>query len=93
MKNLLPILTLFLILHSAIAQTNSVTGTVVDHNNTPIFGANVSIINTTKGTQTNENGVFEISNISDGNYTLSISFIGYRTKEVSFLFQTKTMCI
>ncbi|GAL65415.1 TonB-dependent receptor [Jejuia pallidilutea] len=84
MKNLLPILTLFLILHSAIAQTNSVTGTVVDHNNTPIFGANVSIINTTKGTQTNENGVFEISNISDGNYTLSISFIGYRTKEVSF---------
>lgn len=84
MRNLLSILTLFLITNFTLAQTATVTGTVTDNNKNPIFGANISIINTTKGTQTDENGVFEISNIDNGNYTLSISFIGFRTKEVSF---------
>ena len=84
MKNLLLILTLSLITNFGLAQSTTVTGAVTDNNKNPIFGANVSIANTTKGTQTDKNGVFEISNIEDGNYTLSISYIGFRTKEVSF---------
>src|SRR5690606_15475946 len=39
---------------------------------------------TNKGAQTNENGFFEISNIANGQYILSVSYLGFKSKEVSF---------
>lgn len=82
MKNLLPILTLFLLTNLALAQNGTVSGTVKDNNHAPLFGVNVSLKNTTKGTQTNENGEFEISNLENGDYTLLISYIGFKTREI-----------
>ena len=52
------------------AQNGSVTGTVKDNNQEPLFGVNVSLKNITKGAQTNEEGVFVISNLENGNYTV-----------------------
>ncbi|SDF55735.1 TonB-dependent receptor [Cellulophaga baltica] len=82
MKNLLPILTLFLLTNLALAQNGTVSGTVKDNNQAPLFGVNVSLKNTTKGTQTNENGEFEISNLENGDYTLLISYLGFKTREI-----------
>ncbi|MBR9846979.1 MAG: TonB-dependent receptor [Algicola sp.] len=82
MKNLLPILTLFLLTNLTLAQDGTVSGTVKDNNQAPLFGVNVSLKNTTKGTQTNENGEFEISNLENGDYTLLISYIGFKTREI-----------
>ncbi|MDT0555400.1 TonB-dependent receptor [Patiriisocius hiemis] len=84
MKNLIPIITLFLLTNLALAQSGSVTGTVKDNNQAPLLGVNVSIKNTIKGTQTDENGNFEISNLDDGDYTLSISYLGFKTREILF---------
>lgn len=47
------------------------------------MGVNVSIKNTTEGTQTDENGIFEITHLENGNYALSFSYLGFKTKEVS----------
>ncbi|WP_034044758.1 TonB-dependent receptor [Wocania ichthyoenteri] len=83
MKNLLPILTLFLITHLVFAQNGTILGTVTDNNKTPLLGVNVYLKNTSKGTQTNENGDFEISNLENGNYVLSVSYLGFKTREVT----------
>lgn len=82
MKNLLPIITLFLLTNLTLAQDGTVSGTVKDNNQAPLFGVNVSLKNTTKGTQTKENGEFEISNLENGDYTLLISYLGFKTREI-----------
>lgn len=82
MKNLLPILTLFLLTSVALAQNGTVSGTVKDNNQTPLFGVNVTLKNTTKGTHTNEDGAFIISNLEHGDYTLLISYLGFKTREI-----------
>ena len=83
MKNLLPTLTFFLLTNLAFSQKGNVSGTVTDNNQTPLFGVNISLKNTVKGTQTNENGDFEITDLEGGDYTLSISYLGFKTREVS----------
>ena len=47
----------------------------------PVIGANVKVKGTTNGTITDMDGNFTLNNVSGG--TLVISFIGYKTLEVS----------
>ncbi|MBR9847096.1 MAG: TonB-dependent receptor [Algicola sp.] len=84
MKNFLPALTILLLTNLALAQNATVTGTVKDNNQTPLFGVNVSIKNTIKGSQTDEIGNFEISSLENGDYTLLISYLGFKTREIPF---------
>lgn len=49
----------------------------------PIYGANVIIENANTGTTTDSSGFFSITNITEGNYTISISCIGFQQKVVS----------
>jgi iron complex outermembrane receptor protein len=49
----------------------------------PIIGANVSLKNTSKGAQTNEKGSFEISNLESGDYVLTLSYLGFKTKDIA----------
>ncbi len=83
MKNLVSTLSIFLLTNLAVAQTSTVSGTVKDADETPLFGVNVSLKNTINGTQTKENGDFEITNLENGDYTLLISYLGFKTKEIS----------
>ena len=57
-----------------------ISGTILDNNNEPIIGANVSIKGTTTGTITDIDGNFSLD-VSTG-MTLLVSYIGYATKEV-----------
>ncbi|SDX48504.1 Outer membrane receptor proteins, mostly Fe transport [Lutibacter oricola] len=57
-----------------------IKGTVLDSNNTPIFGVNVYWKNTSIGATTDENGKFEI-NLIKSTHLLVASYIGYKTKE------------
>lgn len=84
MKNLLPVLSLFLIANLALAQNGTVSGTIKDNHKTPLLGVNISLKNTTKGTQTDENGNFKISNLENSDYTILISYLGFKTREISF---------
>lgn len=84
MKNQLIIFLLSLITNYTFSQNGSITGKITDNNQTPISGVNVLVKNTSKGTQTNAIGSFVIQDLTNGNYTLSISYIGFKTREIDF---------
>ena len=71
---------------TAWAQSGSVSGTVIDdENNEGLISATVLLQGTSKGSVTDINGAFQISNVEAGTYTLAISYIGYTeyTQEVT----------
>ena len=66
--------------------TSSLSGIVLDKENTPLPGANVIAVHIPSGTQygasTRNNGQFNLPNMKIGGpYTVTVSFVGY-TKEV-----------
>ena len=76
---------LLLLLPSLIfSQTEgTVNGYIFDSKSQlPLFGANVIIEGTEKGTISDENGFFEISEIKPQSYNLTISYIGYQSKKI-----------
>lgn len=79
MKKLILTFTI-LLTQTGFTQTFEITGRVTDPEFTPIPGVNVYLVNTTFGDATNEKGIFQIKNISAGNYELEISAIGYSKK-------------
>ncbi|PWL37808.1 SusC/RagA family TonB-linked outer membrane protein [Flagellimonas aquimarina] len=64
----------------------SLAGTVTDTDNVPIPGANVIVLNTTRGTQTDFDGNYSIQ-VSNGD-VLQFSYIGYATQAVIINGQT-----
>ena len=66
------------------AQTGKLKGIVTDNAKNSLPGVSILIKDSGKGTHTNEEGFFEISEINDGTHTLSISSVGFKTREVSF---------
>lgn len=65
------------------AQNGIIKGKIYNElNNEPISYANVGIKNTTLGTTTDENGLFEITNLQPGYYNIQISFVGYKAKNI-----------
>lgn len=82
MKKQLAIILFLSITVFGYSQTGTVKGIISDNNQNELIGVNVSIKNTTKGAQTNETGTFEIVNIPNGNYTLAISYLGFKSKEI-----------
>ncbi|MCM1520875.1 MAG: TonB-dependent receptor [Lachnoclostridium sp.] len=65
----------------ALAQTITVTGTVVDPTGEPLIGASVLVQGESLGTATDFDGVYSIKAPADG--TLTISYVGYTTQEIA----------
>lgn len=65
----------------ALAQTKTVTGTVVDDFGEPVIGANVLVKGTSNGTVTDIDGKFSLN--VDENATIEVSFIGYNSQTIS----------
>lgn len=66
-----------------VSQDFKVSGAVYDANKSAVSFANVLLLKATdstvvKGTSSLENGEFEILNISKENYTLKVSFVGFK---------------
>lgn len=61
----------------------SVYGTIQDSLSNPIVGATVRILNTYKGTSSDNNGNFKVNNLNTGSYQLEVSFIGYQSHQIS----------
>lgn len=72
---------LFLGIFVVTAQTIEINGTVIDANEIPLPGVSIVVKNTTKGTTTDFEGKFTLSNIQKGE-KLVFSFIGYKTIEI-----------
>ena len=69
------------------AQTQQISGTVVDAEGKPVAGATVMVDGTTNGTTTNAAGQFVLSAAADA--TLQVSFIGYDTQMVAVAGKTR----
>ncbi|MGY0407191.1 MAG: carboxypeptidase-like regulatory domain-containing protein [Polaribacter sp.] len=80
-KNVL-FIALFCITATVLGQTK-ITGTVVDETNQPLPGASVLVKGTTNGISTNFDGKFTL-NATSNSGTIVVSFMGYKSKEVSF---------
>ncbi len=65
-----------------LAQTNKweIKGKVKNENGNFLSPASVFISNSTKGAMTDSSGNFSITGLSNGNYNLIVSFIGYETQ-------------
>jgi hypothetical protein len=80
-KNLL-FVALFFMSATVLGQTK-ITGTIVDETNQPLPGASVLEKGTTNGVSSDFDGNFTLNTKSNSG-TLVISFIGYKTKNVTF---------
>jgi len=80
-KNLL-IVALFFVTATVLGQTK-ITGKVVDESNQPLPGASVVVKGTNNGTSTDFDGKFSLNSKTNSG-TIVVSFIGYKTKVVTF---------
>ncbi|MGG6230331.1 carboxypeptidase-like regulatory domain-containing protein [Tenacibaculum sp. SDUM215027] len=84
---------IFLLFVSSISFSQIlIKGNVFSETNKPLEGASIYFNNTTVGTITNSKGEFELK-IKEGNYTLVISFLGYKTKQLFITPQKKDVSI
>ncbi len=79
MKNLL--LTIMLLFAGAVAAQVTVTGKITDDKGEAIIGANIVVKNSTVGTITDIDGVYELG-VPNAFVSLVISYIGYTTQEI-----------
>ncbi len=84
MKNLIVLIALLTFAGLFSQGKGSITGNIVDleMNNEPLLLAEVSLKGTAIKTRTNLMGNFEIIDITPGNYTLVVGFLGYDTVEI-----------
>ncbi|WP_289038720.1 TonB-dependent receptor [uncultured Zobellia sp.] len=83
MRQLLTVILVFSSLTLSFAQVGKIEGIITDNSQTPLMGVNVSIKNSNVGAYTNEDGSFEIADISTGEHILTISYLGFKTKELT----------
>ncbi|MDR9487612.1 TonB-dependent receptor [Salibacter sp.] len=74
---------LWLMVVTAMAQNVTLKGKVLSTLNEPLPGATVLIEGTYRGTSTDEKGAFSFEGLSEKEYQLKISYIGYATKKVT----------
>lgn len=88
-KGLFLILSFFVLFAQlAIAQTKTITGTVVDNNQNPLPGVSIVIDGTTSGTITNVDGSYELPNVQSTN-KLRFTFIGMLSQTIDVGSQTQ----
>lgn len=77
---------LFLIFSTFLyAQEYSLSGTVADEAGNPLIGANVTLNKTLIGASTNSKGKFQLNNIHTGDYSLTVSMVGYSEYNINLL--------
>ncbi|WP_298341539.1 TonB-dependent receptor [uncultured Algibacter sp.] len=74
-KNGFLLIMLLVSVSTAVAQ--SISGNVKDQAGIPLPGVNVILDGTTKGSVTDFDGNYTISNLENGSYTISATFVGY----------------
>lgn len=72
----------------AYAQSQKISGKVLDENGMPVVGANIIVDGTTVGTNSILDGTFELS-VSSPHKTISVMYLGYKTVKLTLGAQTK----
>lgn len=79
MKNTLFAFVLLLSFHS-FSQLASISGHISTESKEPLPGANISLVGTVRGVQTNAKGQYILKGLKPGQYTIKVSFVGYKTQ-------------
>ncbi|GLB48510.1 TonB-dependent receptor [Neptunitalea lumnitzerae] len=77
-------ITAFLVILTAFysnAQEGSLYGNVKDENGEPLLGVNVTIENTNKGSSTDFDGNYKITDLENGETTVIVTYIGFVTQK------------
>ncbi len=93
MKVVYSYIVILLLCGQTVAQQYSVSGLVTDTAGIPVVGVNIIITGTGTGTSTNENGYYKIEGLSNGNYTLRFSAVGYSPVTIEFSLEGKPLTI
>jgi len=64
-------------IHSSLAQTGSITGTVTDEQGNILSDVNIYIARVNRGTSTDQLGRFKLDNLPAGQYEAGITFVGF----------------
>ena len=84
MRKLLFLLSILLLTTTAFSQNGNIRGFVYDKNSgEPIMFCNVFLKGTTIGAPTDINGMYNISKVAVGDYTIMVTYIGYDTSTVN----------
>lgn len=86
--NILVTLLMFFMISVHAQETSKVSGTVLDETGQPLIGASVVIKGTTLGVITDFDGRFELENVSLKKGVLTVSYVGYKSKNVQVNGQT-----
>lgn len=93
MRNTL-LITLLMAVNTIIYSQNELSGKLSDANSgEPVFSANIYLPQIEKGTLSDENGNFTISNIPDGTYKLIVSSIGYKTRNLDISIPSENISV
>ena len=65
--------------HISNAQ-NKITGKILDQDNLPLIGASIFVPDMNKGTVSNTNGTYELSNLPNGKTKIQFSIVGYTNR-------------
>jgi TonB-dependent receptor len=81
MRKFLTMLLFVAVAQLSAQETGSIVGTLTDKdfNDEPLAFANILIQNTTTGTTSDFDGLYEIADLEPGTYTVIYSFLGYET--------------
>ena len=74
---------LLFMLRGVMAQTGSISGSVIDGSGAALAGANVMVEGTDLGAATDVGGNYSISGVSTGTHTVTASFVGYQSSSQS----------
>jgi iron complex outermembrane receptor protein len=76
-KTFLFLLTVIFTINAFAQQPSKISGKITDASSKAIVGASVRILNTSKGSTTDQNGAFTLLNVSPGSLTIQVSANGY----------------
>ena len=71
------LISIFILLSSAMSAQETISGTITDENGVPLPGATIVVVETNDGTTTDFDGNYSI-NASEGQ-TILLSYVGYET--------------
>ena len=75
---------LMLLWTTVVVEAATIKGFVKEHpTKDPLIGASIQVKGTTIGAITDLDGHFELDNLKEGNYTLIISYVSFKTKEMN----------
>ncbi|WP_412561756.1 TonB-dependent receptor domain-containing protein [Winogradskyella sp. MIT101101] len=78
-KNKLSLLLVFTMVSFLVSAQSNISGTVQDSEGMPLPGVNIILDGTTNGAVSDIDGNYSITNVENGTYTLTASYLGFTT--------------